>query len=144
MIRHAALCHQPKQFLQRQSLTSRSETNGVLAKEILLRIITFFIFLVAFAVPRERAFAQATDDFGAVEFGVSAENEIVQLATTLHVPRHPKKGGTLFVWPGLQPGDTISCRSITASFSRFSHGAPHALRGVSRAYMRAGGSPPST
>jgi hypothetical protein len=56
------------------------------------------------------AFGEASDGtrtpvFGAatVELDVSAQNEILELETTLRVPRRPSPMGTFFVWPGLQP-----------------------------------------
>ena len=49
------------------------------------------------------AYDAAHRDYGTVEFGISRDNAIVGLNTTLRVPAEPHKVGTLFVWPGLQP-----------------------------------------
>lgn len=45
-----------------------------------------------------------TNTTGVVRFGVSASNTITQLQTSLVVPAEPPPSGTLFLWPGLQPG----------------------------------------
>lgn len=47
-----------------------------------------------------------TNTTGVVRFGVSANNAITQMSTTLIVPAEPPPSGTLFLWPGLQPGGT--------------------------------------
>jgi len=41
---------------------------------------------------------------GVVRFGVSPNNTLTELQTTLVVPATPPPDGTLFLWPGLQPG----------------------------------------
>lgn len=50
--------------------------------------------------------ARTTNDntTGLVRFGVAANNAITQMSTTLVVPAEPPPSGTLFLWPGLQPG----------------------------------------
>jgi len=46
-----------------------------------------------------------TNGYGYVNLTVSKKNQILSLATTLTVPDKPKANtGTLFLWPGLQPG----------------------------------------
>jgi hypothetical protein len=40
---------------------------------------------------------------GTIEYDVSPPNEFTSLRTTLHVPKKPPPGGTVFLWPGLQP-----------------------------------------
>ncbi|HTA92179.1 MAG TPA: hypothetical protein VK745_21515 [Polyangiaceae bacterium] len=46
-----------------------------------------------------------TNDYGFVEIAASSKNQIVSLTTTLAVPIKPtENSGTLFLWPGLQPG----------------------------------------
>ena len=42
--------------------------------------------------------------YGSTEFDVAADNQITSLQTTLTVPPQPAAIGTLFLWPGLQPG----------------------------------------
>ncbi len=43
--------------------------------------------------------------YGFVDIAVSSTNQILSLSTTLAVPAQPKQNtGTLFLWPGLQPG----------------------------------------
>jgi hypothetical protein len=42
--------------------------------------------------------------YGTVRFQANSRNEIVGLQTTLFVPLEPPHAGTLFLWPGLQPG----------------------------------------
>lgn len=42
--------------------------------------------------------------YGTVRFQARSSNEIVRLETTLFVPLKPPPSGTLFLWPGLQPG----------------------------------------
>jgi hypothetical protein len=41
--------------------------------------------------------------YGAVEFNIATQTQIVGLHTTLTVPAKPPPSGTLFLWPGLQP-----------------------------------------
>ncbi|MFZ6779836.1 hypothetical protein ACO0LD_23635 [Undibacterium sp. Ji83W] len=41
---------------------------------------------------------------GFVELDVSASNRVVYLSTSMTVPPKPPATGTLFLWPGLQPG----------------------------------------
>jgi hypothetical protein len=41
--------------------------------------------------------------YGGVQFTVSTQTEITSLETTLTVPAKPPTGGTLFLWPGLEP-----------------------------------------
>jgi hypothetical protein len=41
--------------------------------------------------------------YGGVQFTVSTQTEITSLETTLTVPAKPPAGGTLFLWPGLEP-----------------------------------------
>ena len=41
--------------------------------------------------------------YGGVQFTTSASTKITSLETTLIVPAKPTPGGTLFVWPGLEP-----------------------------------------
>jgi hypothetical protein len=43
--------------------------------------------------------------WGDVSLNVSSSNQIVSFDTTLAVPTEPPPTGTLFLWPGLQPGD---------------------------------------
>jgi hypothetical protein len=73
-----------------------------------MRGVAVYIFLIASAASNEGVvLAQSNtvyDGYGAVEIGASGDNEILKLTTTLRVPRHPRNVGTLFVWPGLQPG----------------------------------------
>ena len=46
-----------------------------------------------------------TNSYGYVNISVSSRNRILSLVTTLTVPAKPKANtGTLFLWPGLQPG----------------------------------------
>lgn len=42
--------------------------------------------------------------YGLVRLAANAQNQIVRLQTTLTVPSKPAATGTLFLWPGLQPG----------------------------------------
>jgi hypothetical protein len=42
--------------------------------------------------------------YGTVRIQANSRNEIVRLQTTLFVPLEPPHSGTLFLWPGLQPG----------------------------------------
>jgi hypothetical protein len=42
--------------------------------------------------------------YGLVRLSASSQNQIVRLQTTLTVPPEPAATGTLFLWPGLQPG----------------------------------------
>ena len=42
--------------------------------------------------------------YGTVLFQANAQNQIVRLQTTMVVPPEPPPSGTLFLWPGLQPG----------------------------------------
>ncbi|HEY5376434.1 MAG TPA: hypothetical protein VIK01_22295, partial [Polyangiaceae bacterium] len=45
------------------------------------------------------------DGYGFVAIAVSSTNQILSLSTTLAVPAQPNQNtGTLFLWPGLQPG----------------------------------------
>ncbi|MEO8904348.1 MAG: hypothetical protein ABI488_18440 [Polyangiaceae bacterium] len=45
------------------------------------------------------------NDYGFVNFTASSKNRILSFSTTLTVPAKPsQKTGTLFLWPGLQPG----------------------------------------
>jgi hypothetical protein len=72
-----------------------------------MRTVVGCIVLIATAALNDGVvFAQANNNngYGAVEIAVPADNEILGLTTTLQVPRRPQKVGTLFVWPGLQPG----------------------------------------
>jgi hypothetical protein len=43
--------------------------------------------------------------YGSVDLNVSASNQIVSFRMTMAVPPEPPANGTLFLWPGLQPGD---------------------------------------
>ncbi len=46
-----------------------------------------------------------SNDYGFVEIAASSKNQILSLTTTLAVPVKPtENSGTLFLWPGLQPG----------------------------------------
>ncbi len=46
-----------------------------------------------------------TNDYGFVDIAASSKNQILSLTTTLAVPVKPTANtGTLFLWPGLQPG----------------------------------------
>jgi hypothetical protein len=42
--------------------------------------------------------------YGLVRLAANSQNQIVRLQTTLTVPAKPAATGTLFLWPGLQPG----------------------------------------
>ena len=42
--------------------------------------------------------------YGQVSFNANSKAQIVRLQTTLTVPAKPPAAGTLFLWPGLQPG----------------------------------------
>lgn len=42
--------------------------------------------------------------YGLVRIAANEQNQIVRLQTTLTVPPEPAASGTLFLWPGLQPG----------------------------------------
>ena len=42
--------------------------------------------------------------YGFVELAANSKNQVVRLQTTLTVPAKPPASGTLFLWPGLQPG----------------------------------------
>ncbi len=42
--------------------------------------------------------------YGLVRLAANPQNQIVRLQTTLTVPPKPAASGTLFLWPGLQPG----------------------------------------
>jgi hypothetical protein len=48
------------------------------------------------AVPRERG-------AGTIEYDVSPPNEWLYMRTTMLVPKEPPAGGTVFLWPGIQP-----------------------------------------
>jgi hypothetical protein len=46
-----------------------------------------------------------THGYGFVDFAASSKNQVLSLSTTLTVPSKPiQNTGTLFLWPGLQPG----------------------------------------
>ncbi|MCH8620444.1 hypothetical protein [Undibacterium sp. TS12] len=47
---------------------------------------------------------EAVQGTGFVELDVSQGNRVVYLYTSMVVPPHPPATGTLFLWPGLQPG----------------------------------------
>src|ERR1700675_2863725 len=67
-----------------------------------------FLLAVAFAADAvgEASLPPATivAGNGNVAFGTGPRNQIIGLTTRLFVPLKPAPAGTLFLWPGLQPG----------------------------------------
>jgi hypothetical protein len=54
-------------------------------------------------MPMGAATARTVRGNGTIEYDVSPPNEFTSLRTTLLVPEEPPPGGTVFLWPGLQP-----------------------------------------
>jgi hypothetical protein len=51
----------------------------------------------------EETTAGRTRDYGTIEYNVTPPNEWIAQRTEMLVPEEPPRGGTVFLWPGIQP-----------------------------------------
>lgn len=66
--------------------------------------IAFTTFMLYLTLPDQVTAQQLDTTSGIVKISGALGNEIVRLTTTMVVPRLPQtEGGTVFLWPGLQP-----------------------------------------